>query len=343
MATPSGETAKERLAAAQARAAAAADDASEREQQERIEISRAKLAKLLKLDAAARLAALSDGTDDLVPADRRRLVRSLEGQAPPRRPVVSDRKTLFGAFGGRQSGTDSWVDRVMDVWRQPWIFGRDRAPVVAKAAAPRRTGKTTQISARTGPGAAASSPARRPHNRSPEHTRPVGAGAHPPHAVDAAEPAAAIQGSPDRSSDPDPDPGSAATYPVIRRGASPETIRRLRSAAEVNRLKALPTAELAGAVATEAMADLTDDDKRQVMDLLIAHGHTPHVDAFAPGARPLRKPVAMTGNGLPCRPGVPPRNPRIPVWIVGALAVVVWVVVVWQGYGHIDSSTFGSP
>lgn len=339
MATPPHETSEERLAAAQARAATAADAAAAREEQERTKISRAKLAELLKLDAAKRFEALSDGTDDLVPPDRRRLVRSLKEQAPPRRPVVSDRKTLFGAFGGRQSGTDSWADRVMDVWRRPWIFGRDRAPVVAKAAAPRGTGNTTQTPARTGPGAAASSPVRRPHDRPPDHERQVGAVASATQRVDVSEPPAVIEGGPDRP----PDPALTTTPRLIRRGATPETVRRLRSAAEVDRLKALPTAELAVAVTTGVMVDLTDNDRQQVMDFLIAHGHTPHVDAFAPGAHPLRKPVAMTGNGLPCRAGVPPRDPRVAVWIACALAVIVWVVVVWQGYGHIDSSTFGSP
>jgi hypothetical protein len=103
----------------------------------------------------------------------------------------------------------------------------------------------------------------------------------------------------------------------------------------VDRLKALPTAELAVAVTTGVMADLTDDDKQQVLDLLSAAGHTPRVDAFAPGARPLRKPLAMTGKGLPCRPGRPPYDPRIQVWVGCALAVVAWTAVVWLGYNHI--------
>ena len=88
MATPPRETSEERLAAAQATAAAAADVAAAREEQERTGFSRAKLAKLLKLDAAARFEALAIEADDLVPADRRRLVKSLKGQAAPARRVV---------------------------------------------------------------------------------------------------------------------------------------------------------------------------------------------------------------------------------------------------------------
>jgi hypothetical protein len=88
MATPPRETSEERLAAAQAMAAAAADVAAAREDQERTKASRAKLTKLLKLDPAARFEALGDEANDLVSADRRRLVKSLKGQTAPTRRVV---------------------------------------------------------------------------------------------------------------------------------------------------------------------------------------------------------------------------------------------------------------
>lgn len=101
MATPPRETAEERLAAAQARAATAADVAVARENGERAKVSRAELAKLLKLDATARFEALSDGTDDLVPADRRRLVRSLKGQAPPRDAVSAGTASRWVIFRSR--------------------------------------------------------------------------------------------------------------------------------------------------------------------------------------------------------------------------------------------------
>ena len=45
---------------------------------EKLRVTRAKLAELLALDAAKRFEALSDGTDDLVPADRRRLDGNLD-------------------------------------------------------------------------------------------------------------------------------------------------------------------------------------------------------------------------------------------------------------------------
>ena len=101
MATPPRETAEERLVAAQAKAAAAADVAAAREDEERAKASRTKLARLLKLDAATRFEALSDGTDDLVPADRRRLVRSLKGQAPPRVVVPGGTASRWAIFRSR--------------------------------------------------------------------------------------------------------------------------------------------------------------------------------------------------------------------------------------------------
>ncbi len=101
MATPPRETSEERLAAAQARAAAAADVAAAREDGERAKASRTKLARLLKLDAATRFEALSDGTDDLVPADRRRLVRSLKGQAPPRVALPGGTASRWAIFRSR--------------------------------------------------------------------------------------------------------------------------------------------------------------------------------------------------------------------------------------------------
>jgi hypothetical protein len=337
MATPPRETSEERLAAAQARAAAAAKAAMAREEQERAEISRAKLAKLLKLDAATRSEALADEANDLVPADRRRLLQSLKG-APRRPPAPSGRKTLVDMLVGHGAGAGSWAGRLMDVWHRSWILGRGRTPVVAKDDAPRRTGKTLQASAGTRPSIAAS-PTRRSHDWPPEHERQVGAVAPATQRVDVGELPGAIEGGPIRPSDPAP----ATPPPLFRRGVSLETIRKRRSAAEVDRLKALPPAELAVAVTTGVMADLTDDDRQQVLDLLIAAGHTPRGDAFAPGARPLRKPLPMTGKGLPFGPGAPPQDPRIRVWVGCAWAVIAWGAVLWLGYGHIVSSTSGSP
>ena len=338
MATPPRETSQDRLAAAQARAAEAAKVAAGREEQERIEASRAKLAKLLKLDAATRSEALIDGTDDLVPADRRRLVRSLGGQAPRRPATPRGPKTLVDMLVGHHAGTGSWSGRLMDLWRRSWILGRGRTPVIVKDDAPRRTGKTPQALAGIRP-ATAVSPTRRSHDWPPEHERQVGAVAPATQRVDVGEPPGAIEGGPDRPSDPAP----ATPPPLFRRGASLETIRKRRSAAEVDRLKALPPAELAVAFTTGVMADLTDDDAQQVLDLLIAAGHTPRGDAFAPGARPLRKPLPMTGKGLPFGPGAPSEDPRIRVWVGCAWAVIAWIAVVCLGYGHIVPSMSASP
>jgi hypothetical protein len=101
MATPPHETAGERLAKAQAEAAAAAGVAAEREEQQRTQDSAAKLARLLKLDAASRFEALADGTIDLVPFDRRRLVRSLKGHVPARRVITGGTATRWALFRSR--------------------------------------------------------------------------------------------------------------------------------------------------------------------------------------------------------------------------------------------------
>ena len=101
MATPPRETAGERLARAQAEAVAAAGVAAEREQQQRTNDSGAKLTRLLRLDAPARFEALADGEIDLVPSDRRRLVRSLKGQAPARRVITGGTATRWAIFRSR--------------------------------------------------------------------------------------------------------------------------------------------------------------------------------------------------------------------------------------------------
>lgn len=97
MAVPPRETAKQRLAAAKGRASTAARRSDERQAKD----SEAVLNRLLRLDPSARFQALADGTADLLPTDRRRLVMSLKSGAPARHAITGGTASRWALFRSR--------------------------------------------------------------------------------------------------------------------------------------------------------------------------------------------------------------------------------------------------
>ena len=126
----------------------------------------------------------------------------------------------------------------------------------------------------------------------------------------------------------------SAEPPIIRRGASHDTIWRLWSAAQVRRLVGLPAADLLLAVQTGAIGDLTPDDQGQVLAALAASGYR-HVSPTMVKGR--RRPLPFKGKGLPCRVPALVQPSRTRVWIALILAIATWGTSIGLSCAHLAS------
>lgn len=132
----------------------------------------------------------------------------------------------------------------------------------------------------------------------------------------------------------------SAEPPIIRRGASHDTIWRLWSAAQVRRLVGLSAADLLFAVQTGAIGDLTPDDQGQVLAALAASGYR-HVSPTM--VKGQRRPLLFKGKGLLCEAPASVRQSRIRVWLALALALATWGMSVALGCASLATHIEDAP